>query len=168
MPIPLNRSEAMRMPDPALQGRWLVVLPDVGDGVSKLFVETIQTTFYKTPAKSRGQQGSNSYYPDLADIDGLTMTVYEDHLHSAARALQKWANLIYDADTGYYGLPVNYKKDVIVFHYGLENTSTPLLTETYKGCWPTDRMRNEQNYSEIDGRLTLNITLSADSKSLAG
>lgn len=159
----LDRTYALYAPDPALPFRFYVVVPDT-NGLYNCVVEQVQATFRKIPAKPRFSAGSNDYYPDNNDIDGLSITFYETFDYRVSAWLSRWREKVVRAD-GSYGLPTEYKKDITVYAYNY-NSESPVLTIVYKDCWPTDQSPFAFSYDNVEGRLMVEAQFSVDSAEL--
>lgn len=155
-----SRTLALRLPEPALQGNWFVNLPGVAPR-SGLVVESADPTYPEIPANARQGGGTNTYYPGLADIDGMSLILYETDNHDVHKYIHDWRKLIFDNSNGFYGVPADYKRNVIVEYFSIDS-ERPVLTSEYVGCWPTDQQAYNLTYDSIDGRLTLSVTLSVD------
>lgn len=160
----LDRIHALYAPDPALKFRFYVHVPDVDDMYSCV-VDTISATFPKVPAKARFGGGSNTYFPDTNDIDGLSITFYEAYDYRVTAWLSRWRAKVVKPD-GTYGLPPEYKRDITVmmFNYSVE---TPVMTMTYKDCWPTDQNPFALSYEDSEGRLQVEAQFAVDNLELS-
>lgn len=158
----LSRQITLGLIEPALQGRWYCSFPELAQQQNTIIVESVTPTFGKIPAIPRFYGGSNRYYPGVKDIDGLQVVLYETHDFYTTRWLNDWRKKIYDDETQNYGLPKDYWKEVIVDLYGVNDSDTPAMQLKYKECWPTDQQAFQLNYTEMDGRLTVQVNLSVN------
>lgn len=160
----LDRFNALNAPDPALKFRFYVYVPDTTDSYHCV-VENITATFVKIPSKPRFNGGSNSYYPDTNDIDGLSITFYEAYDYRVSAWLSRWRALVVRSD-GFYGIPSEYKKTIMIHAYN-NNSENPTLKLQYSGCWPTDQQPFEFSYEDATGRMTVQAQFSVDNTQLA-
>lgn len=157
----ITLGNALLVKDPALACRWWVQVPT--DTVSSPFeciAENIEISFAKTPAKGRHFQGTQRFYPDIRDIDSVTITFYETFDHQVGKWLQRWRSKI-NRDDGSYGYPVDYKKDILAHMYRLD-ANEPVLTYKLEGAWPTDRATITMNYDDEVARVQVISVFSID------
>lgn len=150
----LNRINALNAPDPAVNFRWFVTVPDGGQGYDYV-AERITATFPKVPAKARFTHGRQNYYPDNNDIDGITIAFYETYDFRVTKWLSRWRGRIVHPD-GTYGVPRDYQRDIIADLY-LIGSNAPVLTLTYKKCWPTDQGAFDLSYEDETGRIIVEV-----------
>ena len=155
----LNRIHAINAPDPALNFRWFVRVPNSGYGYDYV-AERITATFPKVPAKGRFTHGRQNYYPDNNDIDGLTIAFYETFDYRVTKWLSRWRGLMLHAD-GTYGVPKDYYKDIVAELY-MPGDNDAALTLTYKDCWPTDQGAFDLSYEDEVGRIVLEAQFSTN------
>lgn len=153
MSTKLLRSLAASMPDPAASSRWIALMPEVSS-YQRVYVEAASPSFPKIAAQARVGGGRQHYYPGLLDQDGISLILYETHMFSAQRYMNAWMDLVFNRQTGTYGLPGDYRKN-ITFQFFPRNSDSPALTMEYIGAWPTDQQPYELSYDQIDGRLIL-------------
>lgn len=156
----LSRNLALSVPDPALASTWILKVP-FADFTVQVVAEKVQPTFHKTPATPRFAQGTNTYYPGVTDIDGLSCTFYETHDLQVSQWLYNWRRLVYEPDTGVYGMPAVYKQDVIIDYYEQGNSS-PVRSARYIGIWPTDEGPYPLDYESGEGRIQIEAQFSCD------
>lgn len=158
--LSLERDFALSAPPPALKSLWKVQV-NFAQSVSFLVAESMSPTFTKVPAEAHFTGGSNDYYPGNADIDGLSITFYEVHNHLVGNWLTAWQKKIYDPQSHVFGLPAEFKADIIVNLYSRQSRQ-PTKVLTYKGCWPTDRGPYELSYDDETGRITIVAQFAVD------
>ena len=158
---PLLRDAALGAPDPALASLFMVIVPGAVSSTS-LIVESVTATFGKTPAEARFNNGSNTYYPGVSDIDGLSIAFFENSSRDVSKWYKQWRSLVFDETDGTYGAPAIFKKDIIVNQYK-QGQSAPIRVNRYSGCWPTDKEPFAFSYEDPAGRLQLNAQFSVDS-----
>lgn len=156
----MDRNTAFAIADPALTSAWIIRAPFITSQI-EVVAEQVTATTYKVPAQARFTQGSNQYYPGTGNIDGLSITFYETHDFRTSEWLMAWKKMVFDPSTGFYGLPVNYKKVLYVDLYSQFQTA-PIRSLKYTGVWPTDQGPYELSYSEATGRTTIQAQFSVD------
>jgi hypothetical protein len=157
-----KRDFALNLKDPALATNFLVRMPWSADNLKEIVAEKVTPTFFKTPATPRFNQGSNTYFPGITDIDGLTISFYETHDMAVLKWLNKWKLEVYDPITGVYGMPDVFKKTIYVEQYSQGSVSKVLNFE-YTGCWPTDTAPFNLDYSDETGVIKVEAQFSVDS-----
>lgn len=156
----LSRQLALSIKDPALASLWLLKVP-FADFQVEVVAEKVQPTFNKTPANPRFNQGSNSYYPGITDIDGLSISFYEQVDYPVSMWLNTWRKLVFNPEDGVYGMPSVYKQDIVIDYFAA-NSSSPIKTATYSGCWPTDKAPFNLDYESAEGRIMVEAQFSVD------
>jgi hypothetical protein len=163
----LTRELALSLADPAQNNLFLVTVPFTNGKHFHVVAETISMTFPKVPFRPRFSQGSNTYYPETSDIDGISISFYETHTYQVTGWLDTWRKLLIDS-RGNYGLPAVYKKDVPVQVFSRENLSEPTLTFIYQGIAPSDQSPFDMSYEDEAGRLIVEAQFSCDSMIFEG
>ena len=159
----LSRDSAFGVPDPALASLYKVFVPFLGS-TTILVAETISPTYQKIPAVARFGHGSNTYFPDVNDIDGLTITFYETHDFLVTKWLKAWRKMVVNPEDSSYGVPTTYKQEISV-HYYNGWSPAPVYLARYIGCWPTDQGTFSLDYSNLEGKLSVEAQFSVDSMS---
>lgn len=149
----MSRDMAMSIASPALSTLFIVRVPFITTLV-EVVAEQVTATVPKIPSTPRTSNGSNTYFPGVEDVDGISITFYETEDYAVSNWLMKWRKLVYDNDTGFYGLPKDYYKPIYVDAYSTSSTS-PIRSLQYIDCWPTDQGPYEYNYAEETGRITV-------------
>lgn len=157
----ITRDAALALKEPALSTLWVMEFP-FATGVAHLTAERVTATWPKVPSRPRATAGSNTYFPETSDIDGISAALYETEDYAVTRWYQQWQFLVHDAN-GNYGVPSAYKKDCIARLYKRSNLTSPVLTLRYQGVWPTDKNAFELTYDDEAGRLTVELQFSTDS-----
>lgn len=158
--ITFSRSEAYRMPDPALQTLWYLTTPSSNGAAISIAAESVSATWLKTSFRPRPADGKKLYFPDQTDIDGLNIVFYETFDFRVTRWYNSFQELVFN--DGFYGMPANYKKPFILSLFERSNTKTPIYTITYEGCAPTDRAPFNLNYEDETGRITVEAQFTVD------
>ena len=156
----LTRSAAFSMAPPALASRWFVLFENQVGPYSNV-VETVEATFINTEAKARYSQGSNNYFAETTDIEGLNIMFYEDEKFSVTKWLKDWRKQVYNPENGVYGYPDDYKKRIYIELFSYEE-NRPILTLGYKNCWPTTAGTLALSYEDPNGRLQVTQQFSVD------
>lgn len=157
----LERELAYGMPEPAQSTLWVVEFP-FSTSVYHIYAEQFSPTFPKVPSRPRFTDGSNTYYPEITDIDGISATFYETSDYRVSQWLMKWRQLIVDAK-GNYGAANRYKKKVTARLFARDNLNNASAVLVYSGVWPTDKSPFSLNYDDETGRLTVEVQFSTDS-----
>ena len=143
-----------RLPDPMLGFHWTVVLPF---GMIPMYIENITVPFNHIDANPYHRGNSKRYDPGFVDVDGLSITFYEDVRGTILRYLNNWKKLI--VDKGFYGLPHEYKQPIIITMH--DYTGNPVVVFRALGCWPST-----VNDLDLDGGtnegLKVNVQFSVD------
>lgn len=155
----LSLQAALLIKDPALVSRWFITT-DGTSGPYECVAETAELSFHKTPAKGRHFQGTQRFYPDFKDIDGITITFYETHTFDVTKWLKRWRAQIVRSD-GAFGLPIEYKRKMSAYMYTLEK-NIPVVTFEMTGVWPTDKLPFSLTYDDEVGRLQVAAMFSID------
>lgn len=155
----MNLDVALGLSDPALITRWFVHLPDITDPF-QTFVESIELPFPKLAAKPRYGHARNTYYPDMEDIDAITVNMYETDKFDAQQYVQRWYDKVRDRNDN-YGVPRDYKRrlESHLFH---RDRNEPVAKVVFTGAWPTDRNPISLNYEDVTGRIIHGFQLQVD------
>lgn len=159
----LTLEAALLIKDPALVSRWFIRV----EGTSSPYeciAESAELSFHKTPPKGRHYQGTQKFYPDFKDIDGITINFYETFDFSVTKFIKKWRSQIVRED-GAYGVPVEYKRKISAFMY-TQNQNVPMITFEMEGAWPTDKIPFSLTYDDEVGRLQAAVMFSIDSNNI--
>ena len=156
------RDWALNLKDPALSTTFLVRMPWAADNLKEIVVEKVTPTFSKTPATPRFNQGSNTYFPGITDIDGLTVSFYETYDFAVITWLRNWREKVYNTSNGVYGMPKDYKKSIHVIQYG-QGSNSKVADVKYQGCWPTDTAPLSLDYTDESGVIKVEGQFSVDS-----
>ena len=143
--------------DPFLNFRWSAY--QFPFGLDPRYVEKVSVPWPRFESIPIYGQGTNSYYHSVRDIDAITVTFYEDVDLTITKMLLTWRDLI--QKDGYYGLPVDYKKD-LGFYLLAPNSSTAMIQITAQGAWPSAVDNMELAYDSSD-RLIISVTFTIDS-----
>jgi len=156
----LSRDYALSVPEPALTTLWRVMIP-FGNSVTHLLAESVTLTWLKVPTEPVFSGGKHVYFPGMAEVDGLAITFYETHDYQVSKWLENWQMLVYNVDSGVYGVPAQFKKEITVNLFSKVSTK-PIKIVTYNGCWPTDKGPYELNYQEETGRIVIQAQFAVD------
>lgn len=161
MPVSsLSRSRLLQLAPPANNWRWLAVMPsDFGDA-RNIVVEEMTFPHVKIPAQGRFSGGSNTYYPTTHDVNSVNITFYEDEDFTALTYLTNWSRAVVNPDTGTYGYPIDYKREIKFEKFALDGRL--VMTGTLFGCWPSELSDYNLNYNE-SGRMVTSCVFSVDS-----
>lgn len=157
----LSRDLAYGLVDPAIGSLWLVTVPFNDGNTYMIYVERIMVTFPKIPFRPRPTDGSNSYFPERKDIDGINMTLYETFDFRVSKWLDEWRKLMFD-DDGNYGAPDVFKQSITLQLFARDNLESPIKTRKYYGVAPTDVTAFELNFEDETNRIVIEAQFSVD------
>ena len=146
--------------DPFMNFRWAAY--QMPFGLDSRYVEKVSIPWSRFESIPIYNQGKNSYYSSVKDIDAITVTFYEDVNLTITKMLLKWRELM--EKDGYYALPIDYKKN-LVFHLLSNTNNTAMLELTAKGAWPSAIDNLELAYDSSD-RIIISVTFTIDSMSI--
>lgn len=126
--------------EPLLDLYWHCMLLPFGGDTD--YVETVNIPFPSINMKPLFGGGAFVQYPGFQEIAAFDITFYEDVAVRSRRYILNWQSKIRDPNTGAYGLPMNYKRNmsfVLMSGRGASNAEAkvPVMTVTLKNCWPT-------------------------------
>lgn len=126
------------------------------------FVEKISIPWQRYEATPIYTSGTNSYYHSVNDIDPISITFYSDTDLTVMKAMQNWIASV--QDSGYYGLPSEYKKRVVlvIIH---PVTGAETGTVTMDGLWPSAIANQDYSFSESN-RISIDVTFQIDNLAL--
>ena len=142
--------------DPFMNFRWVAY--QMPFGLDPRYVEKVSIPWSRFESIPIYNQGANSYYSSVKDIDAITVTFYEDVDLTITKMLLKWRELM--EKDGYYALPIDYKKD-LVFHLLSNNSNTAMIEMTAQGAWPSAIDNMELAYDSSD-RIIISVTFTID------
>lgn len=131
-----------------------------GIGGQQIMAEQITFNHVQTSAHKRFTGGGYDYFPESSDVTAASITFYEDVNYTVSRYLAQWRRSIHGPD-GSYGLPGEYKRTIVLECFNYTNDSSPVLTGTLSGCWPTEQGALELAYNS-EGRVTVQCSFSVD------
>jgi hypothetical protein len=146
--------------DPALQGRWLAIVD--GYTAPELVVESINPGLVQFSANQRNYGGRVLQFAGAAAAINYSMVLYETDDLRTLDFLQDWRRQVYNPDTGLYGLPVNYKKTVVVNMFPNTSSTRPAARFTLSKTWPVNFAAFDLSYANQEGRLVHNVEMAAD------
>lgn len=155
----LSQQAALLIKDPALLSRWWITIEGTNEPY-ECVAETAELSFFKTPQKGRHFQGTQRFYPDFKDIDGITITFYETFDYQVTKFIETWRSQVVRGD-GIYGIPVEYKRKISALMY-LMDKNEPVITFEMEGCWPTDKLPLSLTYEDEVGRAQVGVMFSID------
>lgn len=163
----LNRVLGENLNSPASSWRFIVRWPEIPGvnnfmtGPHYVVAETISFTHPSVPSQGRHNTGTMTYFPDFNDIEGTSITLYEDENYSALYYFMKWRNLMLDSSGNYFPAS-NYKRNITVEAYSFRRSNIPVFTGTLIGVWPSEISTFEYSYEDSE-RIKLEVQLSVDS-----
>jgi hypothetical protein len=148
--------------DPALTSQWLLQFPNLAN--NQIFAESLSVNFTKIPAKARHGGGSNTYFPDFNDIDAISVVFYENQNYETTKWINEWRRKVVKED-GTYGLPIEYKLDVLASFYPVDS-ETASLEVKFLQIWPTEQASIDYSNEDTSGRVKITVPFSVDSVKL--
>lgn len=149
----------LALPDPLLQFKWIAKFLPFDLPTS--YMESIDLPFNNISV-SEGvyQAGKFVYFPGTHTISAFTAAFYEDRKGSSLAWLHRWKRAVKDFETGEYGLPKDYKRNIIVTQLNSKNDA--VITAKLKGCFPTDTSPTTLNYTDGTARVIHQQSFSVD------
>ena len=106
------------------------------------------TTYYNVPV-------------DKQDAKEANITFYCDTNMRAQYYIRAWRAMIFNEEDEYYYLPYQYKRDILVYFYGLGSVS-PIITYRLKGCYPLLQDDFTLKYSKDAERVRISQKFNVD------
>jgi hypothetical protein len=174
------------LPDPMTSNRWEVIMPemnigyllggnvgwswlDAQNGRYSPIVEEI--TFAPLGFKnSQDIRAITNYYNvpvDKQDAKEANITFYCDTNMKAQYYIKAWREMVFNEADEYYYLPYQYKRDILVYFYGLGST-TPVISYKLKGCYPLLQDDFSLKYSKQAERLRISQKFNVDRVIISG
>lgn len=152
-------------PDPLPMFKWRVkVLPKKQFGVDESYVESVDLSWNNIKAGGHFAGGGYTYFPEFHDISAFSINLYADAEGRSLKYINSWKSKVKNFDTGLYGLPKDYKDNLIV--QLRDNKDVPIVEVTLQGVWPSDLGNVSLDYSDGSSRVVWNLTLSVDGQSI--
>ena len=158
----ITRKHALSLEEPAIDWRWFVYMPPVEGitiDVSKIVAENVSFPFRNVQSQPRFLGGTYKKYPGMSEVENVDISFYENHKFSITSYLEKWRKLIYDSETGIYGMPVNYKKDIYLEIYDSQGNLG--FKGILIGARPTGQNNFDLDYTS-GGRLNVTASFAID------
>jgi hypothetical protein len=146
-------------PDPLLAFKWVVVAPYLPFGLPSTYVESLDLPFNNLSIGDGWYRAATfTYFPSTINISSFNIVLYEDDRATALGWVETWKSKVRNPNTGKYGLPSKYKKDLKVTL--LDTNNELVLTTTLQGIWPAET--SSWPLGQSNERLTLTQTFSVD------
>jgi len=105
------------------------------------YVETINLPFPSLNMKPVFGAGIYAQFAGFQEISAFDITFHEDVSLRTRKWLAGWLSLIRNQDTGAYGLPSAYKRDISIALYSgrgptKDQAVKPVARATLLNCWP--------------------------------
>lgn len=166
--VNIKNALAGRTVDPALTNSWIcTVLPEIplGNRLDPRYVEnvTLNRTYFDVGGVFG--YGTKAYYAGSTDVNGCSVTLYEDNFFTTQKWVTAWKNEVQDSD-GYMGLPedgpngLGYKGEFIFLL--LDRLANPVVRATIAGSWIVSDNSLDLNYDQAQA-IKYQLTLSNDS-----
>jgi len=150
--------------DPQFVQDWAITMPGRPNILHPSMVEAITFPLPTIETEPIFGATARTYYAKYNDIDTLTLTLYEDQLHTSNRYIDDWRSLVVDSE-GNYRLPetslqqgAGYKAPIVLT--ALTANNQPTAQYVVSGCFPIST--DSQTYNSETGRITLNVLFSVD------
>lgn len=136
-------------PDPILEFRWVVsgdipfatgTFTDPYDGgtynyaIDYTYIETVNLPFNNVASQDVFCGSGYTVFPGNHKIGGFSLNVYADIAGNSMKWLQAWKSKVKNFETGTYGLPKDYKRNLQV--QLLDNKGNVIITYTLIRAWP--------------------------------
>ena len=125
--------------EPLLSMYWHCLELPFGGETS--YVETVNIPFPSLGVRPVFVGGAYTQFPSFQEIAAFDITFHEDVAVRSRRWLNNWFNLIRNQQTGAYGLPATYRRNMsFALMAGVGNSGTEqrtVMTITLRNCWPT-------------------------------
>lgn len=125
-----------------------------------IIVESISFIHPRISNIPRFGYATNVYYPGFEEVEACQITFYETVNYQVTRYLENWRRRVRHQD-GSYGMPGEYKRNIIFNAYGYYNDVVQAMQGELTGCWPVDQGAYQYNYSESN-RVVVSATFSVD------
>lgn len=153
----------LNLPDPMLQFKW--VCKSLPFGLPPEYMEDIEVPFNNIAVSEQvHENGHFKYYAGTYSISSFSATFYEDRKATSKKWLHEWKSRIKNFETGACGLPIEYKRDIVVMM--LDQKSKPIMTIRLIGCWPSDTAAMSLNYTDGSSRVKHGQTFSVDDQEI--
>lgn len=153
----------LNLPDPMLTFKW--VARAMPFELPPEYVEAVDLPFMNIGISEGVYTGGRpTFYPGTATISSFNLTLYEDRKGTALKWINAWKLRVRNLETGDCGLPIDYKRDIVVTMLDQKNIS--IVTARLKGCFPADLTPLNLNYTDGSGRITHQLTVSVDNQEL--
>lgn len=152
-------AKILALPDPMLQFKWVAL--SLPFGHKGEYMESIDLPFSNV-AVSEGVYigGRFMYFPGTHSISSFSASFYEDRNAASLKWIQDWKSKIKNFQTGAYGLPAQYKQDIVVRQ--LDQKNEPIFDVRLIDCWPSDTSPLSMNYTDGSGRVVIQQNFSVD------
>lgn len=156
-------AKILAMPDPMLQFKWVALsLPFDMPGE---YMETIDLPFNNVaPSEGVYIGGRFMYFPGTHTVSAFSASFYEDRNAKALKWIQEWKSKIKNFQTGAYGLPADYKRDIVVRQ--LDQKNEPIFDVRLIDCWPADTSPLSMSYTDGSGRVVIQQNFSVDDQQI--
>lgn len=149
----------MARPDPLMSFHWMCLDGTLPFGLPCEYLESIDIPFTNVKTDTVFSGSGYLSYPLSHEVEAFNMVLYEDSESSAVKWVNDWKSKIKDFNTGSYGLPSEYKRDITVGM--LSNNGAVSVRYTLIGVWPTQTANLSLNYTE-SGRITISQSFAID------
>lgn len=153
----------LNLPDPQLQTKW--VAKSLPFDLPPEYMESIDLPFNNiTVSEGVYVGGKFLYFPGTHTISSFSASFYEDRKGTALKWIQDWKNRVKNLQTGAYGLPKAYKRDIVVSMLDQKNNVS--MNVRLKDCFPTDTSPMTLNYTDGTGRIVHQQNFSVDDQEI--
>ena len=121
--------------DPLLSIDWVAFIRDNGsDPIESIYIDSVQLPSIRIEQSNVYRYGVNVNYAGGVSVDNCTINLFNDRTGKALKFASSWLNAVYNFETGNYGSPSEYKKDITVFL--LTVTGEIVCVIDLIGCFP--------------------------------
>lgn len=129
-------TEMQSRKDPLLSIDWIAFLRDRNlQAIEPIYIDSLQLPSIRVEQSTVYRQGINVNYAGGVSVDNCTMNLFNDRTGKALKLASSWINSVYNFETGNYGSPAEYKKDITV--YLMTVTGDIICQIDLVGCFPT-------------------------------
>ena len=137
-----------------------------GFNVKDAYVKDVRLPIPSMSEEKAYQQGHRVAYVSYKEQADLTVTFYEDDAGKVITEYDRWARIVFDPVTGAYGLPAEYKKNIVLQYINREDNISVVFA--FGGCWPKSISGYEYDLAAEGGgsNITPAITFAVDTQEI--
>jgi hypothetical protein len=128
-------AKMQRRSDPLLSIDWTATIIDgASSPIEDIYIEGVQTPSLRFDNKPVYRQGTTVNYAAGLSIDNANLVLYNDRTGKALKFASSWFNAVFNFKTRNFRMPIEYKKDVLVFL--LDVNGNVICRIDLVGCFP--------------------------------